>query len=244
MVDVPKKLKIHPLPEPGLLPLNVLFITVNVPPSVKIMLPFKALLPLNVLFVIVNVPPLYIPPPVAALFPPDTVISCIVAVTPAFTLNTLDALFPLTVIRPAPGPEIVMSLSMTSSPDVRVIAPVMPGIKSIVPPGQMSAIACLSVPEPLSLMFDTVMELPVQTMNVALGPAAGAVLPAVSEAVPAAMLIPRVPDPVIPLMVKVNVVPDPLRKRDQASAVPVLFRVICTTDSVLLLKFWSLYVTV
>ena len=48
------------------------------------------------------------------------------------------------------------------------------------------------------------------TMNVPLGPAAGARLPARSEAVPAAMDIPNVPLPVMPLIVTVRVRPEPL----------------------------------
>ena len=44
------------------------------------------------------------------------------------------------------------------------------------------------------------------TINVVLGPAAGAVFPDESDAVPAAMLIPSVPSPVIPLIVIVLVV--------------------------------------
>src|SRR6266446_5011047 len=47
------------------------------------------------------------------------------------------------------------------------------------------------------------------TVKVALGPAAGAVLPAVSVAVPAAMDIPRVPSPVRLETVTVRVVPVP-----------------------------------
>ena len=47
------------------------------------------------------------------------------------------------------------------------------------------------------------------TVKVALGPAAGARLPARSEAVPAAIEIPSVPLPVMPLMVTVRVRPDP-----------------------------------
>ena len=47
-------------------------------------------------------------------------------------------------------------------------------------------------------------------MKVALGPAAGARLPARSEAVPAAIEIPRVPLPVMLLMVTVRVRPEPV----------------------------------
>src|SRR5258708_1506275 len=48
------------------------------------------------------------------------------------------------------------------------------------------------------------------TMNVVLGPAAGARFPAVSDAVPAAMEIPSVPSPVIELSVIVRVRPLPV----------------------------------
>ena len=44
------------------------------------------------------------------------------------------------------------------------------------------------------------------TVNVPLGPAAGAGLVAASVAVPAAILMPRVPLPVVPVMVTVRVV--------------------------------------
>src|SRR5436189_262519 len=81
------------------------------------------------------------------------------------------------------------------------------------------------------------------TANVALGPAAGAVLPAVSVAVPAAMEIPRVPLPVMLESVTVRVVPVPDTPID-AVAVPVVFSVISPTASVLELKFVSAYVTV
>src|SRR6185369_993921 len=73
------------------------------------------------------------------------------------------------------------------------------------------------------------------TMNVALGPAAGALLPAVSEAVPAAMEIPIVPSPVVFVMVIVRVVPEP-DTRTVPFAVPVLFNVTFPTASVLELK--------
>src|SRR5213083_3709749 len=81
------------------------------------------------------------------------------------------------------------------------------------------------------------------TVNVALGPAAGAVLPAVSVAVPAAMEIPRVPLPVRLESVTARVVPVPDTPID-AVAVPVVFSVISPTPSVLALKFGSAYVTV
>src|SRR5262249_36064987 len=73
------------------------------------------------------------------------------------------------------------------------------------------------------------------TINVALGPAAGAVLPAASDAVPAAMEIPRVPSPVVLVMVTVREVPEPETKTVPL-AVPVLFSVIFAGASVLALK--------
>src|SRR6266513_1116476 len=84
---------------------------------------------------------------------------------------------------------------------------------------------------------------PLSTVNVVLGPAAGAVLPAVSVAVPAAMEIPRVPLPVMLESVTVRVVPLPVTAID-AVTVPVVFSVISPTASVLELKFVSAYVTV
>ena len=59
-------------------------------------------------------------------------------------------------------------------------------------------------------------------VKVALGPAAREVLPAVSEAVPAAIEIPRVPSPVILDMVTVRVsVPEP-----ETTAVPLAVEVL------------------
>ena len=52
------------------------------------------------------------------------------------------------------------------------------------------------------------------TVKVAEGPAAPAVLPALSEAVPDGILIPIVPVPVIELIVTVRVAPDPVTTID------------------------------
>src|SRR5438093_8033066 len=81
------------------------------------------------------------------------------------------------------------------------------------------------------------------TVNGVLGPAAGAVLPGVSVAVPAAIEIPSVPSPVMLESVTVRVGPVPVTPID-AVAVPVVFSVISPTASVLELKFVSAYVTV
>src|SRR5437667_3089610 len=82
------------------------------------------------------------------------------------------------------------------------------------------------------------------TVNGVLGPAAGAALPAVSVAVPARMEIPSVPLPERLQSVTVRVRSEPVTAID-ASAVPVLFRVISVADSVLALKLVvSAYVTV
>jgi len=81
------------------------------------------------------------------------------------------------------------------------------------------------------------------TVNVALGPAAGAVLPAVSLAVPATMEIPRGPSPVMLESVTVRVVPVPDTPTD-AVALPVAFNVMSLGESVLELKAVSAYVTV
>jgi len=82
------------------------------------------------------------------------------------------------------------------------------------------------------------------TVKVALGPAAGVRLPAVSEAVPAAMEIPIVPSPVMPERVTVRVVPVPVMPIVVALAVPVVFSVMFPDASVLELKNVSAYVTV
>ena len=63
------------------------------------------------------------------------------------------------------------------------------------------------------------------TLNVALGPQAGALPPPLPVAVPAAMDMPMVPSPVILLIVTVRVVlPEPVTETVPL-AVPVLFRV-------------------
>ena len=85
---------------------------------------------------------------------------------------------------------------------------------------------------------DAVVGAVLSTVNVVLGPAAGARLPAVSEAVPAAMEIPMVPSPVMAERVTVRVVPVP-DTPTVAFVVPVWFRVILPGDSVLELKFAS-----
>ena len=69
------------------------------------------------------------------------------------------------------------------------------------------------------------------TTNVALGPAAGARLPAKSEAVSAASEIPNVPSPVMPLMVTVRVSPVP-ETPTVPVAVPVVFSVMSEAASV------------
>ena len=73
------------------------------------------------------------------------------------------------------------------------------------------------------------------TTNVALGPAAGAKLPALSVAVPAAMVIPKVPSPVIELMVTVRLLPVPVTAIIP-EAVLVVFRVMFAGIRVLVLK--------
>ena len=76
------------------------------------------------------------------------------------------------------------------------------------------------------------------TVNVPLGPAAGARFPAVSLAVPAAIEIPKVPLPVMPEIVTVRVVPLPVTPTEPL-AVPVAFKVTSAALSVLALKFAS-----
>ena len=77
--------------------------------------------------------------------------------------------------------------------------------------------------------------------NVVLGPAAGAVFPALSEAVPAPIEIPIVPVPVMPLSVTVGVFEVPLSTEILPDADPVVFNV--TEPAVRLTVFAPLYVT-
>ena len=76
------------------------------------------------------------------------------------------------------------------------------------------------------------------------GPAAGARLPALSLAVPAAMEMLNVPLPVMLLMVTVLLSPEPWTLVIVPFAVPVLFKVISPASSVFALKFVSAYVIV
>ena len=77
------------------------------------------------------------------------------------------------------------------------------------------------------------------TRNVALGPAAGARLPTVSEAVPALSESPKVPSPVIDEIVTIRVLPEP-ETATAPLAVPVLLSVMLALESVLALKLASL----
>lgn len=72
------------------------------------------------------------------------------------------------------------------------------------------------------------------TITVLLGPADGAVLPAASLAVPAAMVMPNVPSPVMLLIVTVREVLSVPLTLTVPFAVPVLFKVIL--DAVRLTK--------
>src|SRR6266704_660147 len=81
------------------------------------------------------------------------------------------------------------------------------------------------------------------TVNGMLGPAAGAVLPARSVAVPAAIEMAIVPSPVMLESVTVRVVPVPDTPID-AVAVRVAFNVMLLAESVLALNAVSAYVTV
>ena len=76
------------------------------------------------------------------------------------------------------------------------------------------------------------------TMNVALGPAEGAPLPALSVAVPGGMPIARLPSPVILESVTVRVVPVPLTPTE-AFTFPFLIRMMSVGASVLELKLGS-----
>ena len=74
------------------------------------------------------------------------------------------------------------------------------------------------------------------TVKVVLGPAAEAVLPTVSLAVPEAMLIPSVPSPVMLDSVTVREEPLPETETLPALAVPVLFTVTLEALKVMLLS--------
>src|SRR5436190_1762464 len=80
------------------------------------------------------------------------------------------------------------------------------------------------------------------TVNVVLGPAAGALFPAVSVAVPAAMEMPSVPSPVMLESVTVRVLPVPVTPT--VALVPLAFNVTFPADNVLDPKAVSAYVTV
>src|SRR6266516_4853379 len=71
------------------------------------------------------------------------------------------------------------------------------------------------------------------TAKVVLGPAAGAMFPAVSVAVPAAIEIPRLPSPVMPERVTVRVVLLTVVTATVAVAVPVWFNVMAPGDNVI-----------
>ena len=73
------------------------------------------------------------------------------------------------------------------------------------------------------------------TVNVVPGPAAGALLPAVSVAVPAAIEIPMVPSPARLERVTVRPLPEPVTPTDAVS-VPVVFNVMFLAARVLELK--------
>ena len=76
------------------------------------------------------------------------------------------------------------------------------------------------------------------TVKVALAEDAGAEFPAVSVAVPAAMVMPRVPLPLMPEMLTVRVFPVPVTPRVPV-AVPVGFRVMLPVARVEAEKFGS-----
>src|SRR5207244_3558495 len=82
------------------------------------------------------------------------------------------------------------------------------------------------------------------TMKVALGPAAGAVLAAESAAEPASMVMPRVPSPVILLIVTTRLVPVPLSKLKLPLAELVPTKWTLVVERVLATKWASPYVTV
>ena len=82
------------------------------------------------------------------------------------------------------------------------------------------------------------------TRKVALGPAAGARLPATSRAVPAANAIAISPSPVVSEIVTVRVTPVPATVTRPAAALPVAVTVTSAAVSVLVTAWLSAYVTV
>jgi len=77
------------------------------------------------------------------------------------------------------------------------------------------------------------------TVTGVLAAEAGAVLPVMSTPVPAPMEIPRVPSPLMALMVTVRVAPLPLPTATVPVAVPVLLRVMSARVRLLAMKLVS-----
>jgi hypothetical protein len=162
----------------------------------------------------------------AALVPPGVVTSTLTA--PAAWAGVVQvmlvALTTLTLVAAVP-------------PMVTPVAPVkpVPVIVTLVPPAVLPVGGLMTVTVGAGV--------PGATVKVVLALLADAVFPATSLAVPAAMVMPSVPVPVMLLRVTVRVVPEPVTAT-VPSAVPVLFNVMLPTASVLALKAASAYVTV
>ena len=107
-----------------------------------------------------KVPSLFMPPPNRArpllTVRPEMVIVPVLEVTLKMRNSGVSPAALRVIVRlPDPGPEIVRSLSITSSPLVSVMVP-RPVAKLIVSPGRAPAIASRNVPGPISPGFVTV----------------------------------------------------------------------------------------
>ena len=137
---------------------------------------------------------------------------------------------------PDPEMEVILApltLPVVAKEKLLVLNPVIEAPKVAV----YCTVAALVVPDETSVMELMVVGAGV-TVKVVEGPAAPAVLPALSEAVPAAIEIPNVPVPEMEEIVTVRVVllPDTAKL---PVAVPVVFSVIFEVLNVLVLKLAS-----
>src|SRR5438105_6347479 len=172
MVSVPWFTMPPPKPSPQLLaalPERVLLITVSVPalwmPPPASPPQARAELPERMLSVTVVVPKLMMPPPPSAT--PFWMVRPEMATVPLTMLNTRDEWLPLIAKLEAPGPLIVRSLLITSSPEASVIVAGSGRLKSIVPPGATLAIASRSEPIPLLFVFVTAIDVGGELLSVA-----------------------------------------------------------------------------
>ena len=92
---------------------------------------------------------------------------------------------------------------------------------------------------PLVGVVELIVGAVLSTVKVVLLPETGAVLPAMSMAVPATIVMPNEPSPTILLIVTVRELPEPDSTPTVPFAVPDLFNAISPTVNVLALKFIS-----